>query len=266
MIRAALILLVCAILAPLPGTPTLLEAAEIPDDWTIDNVRRSEPTGGAEFIELRNLHGDLRVRPADEEEISLSAMIQRHSDDPRLPEIRTSSEGSSFRIEVLYPEANDTEPTPLPDAWSKRRVDMTVFVPAKRPLTIETARGLIEIKGLNHGITARSASGDVVISTAGPVNATTEHGSITVRFSDTGWETPVELQTLTGSITVTLPQTADTAVEMTTYGEITTDFSLTIDRRPGSGRKTAQATIAGGKSKLFMTSNRGSLKLLRAPF
>jgi hypothetical protein len=266
MTRVPFILLASAILAPLLGTSTFLEAAEIPNDWTIDNVRRSESTTGAEFLEIRNLHGDLRVRPVDEEEISLSAMIQRHADDPRHPEIRTSSEGSVFRVEVLYPEAEHAEPTPLPDAWSKRRVDMTLFVPAKRPLTVETARGLIEVKGLDRGITARSASGDIVVSTAGPVNAMTEHGSIAAQFSDTTWETPIELETLTGAISVTLPQTADTSVTMTTSGDFTTDFSLTVERQPGSERKTAQATIAGGKSKLFMTSNRGSLKLLRSPF
>ena len=192
MTRAPYILLVCAILAPLPGTSTFLEAAEIPDDWIIDNVRRSEPTGGAELIELRNLHGDLRVRPADEEEISLSAMIQRHADDPCHPEIRTCRRGIDvLRIEVLYPEAEGRTRS-LARVWSKRRVDMTLFVPAKAPAHPRNGRGLIDVKGLDRGVSARSQNGDIVLSTAGPVTAFTERGSITARFSATDWDSAVQ--------------------------------------------------------------------------
>lgn len=72
MTRAPLIIVVCAIATCLLGASTSLGAAEIPQDWEIDNVRRSDPTGEAEIIEIRNLHGDLRVRPADEEEVSNS--------------------------------------------------------------------------------------------------------------------------------------------------------------------------------------------------
>jgi len=265
MIRIHRILAACAIAVLLPSCQLRLEATEIPADWNIDNVRQSEPTGGAEIIEIRNLHGDLRVRPVDEEEVSWSAMIQRHADDPLRADIQTSGEGSTFRIEVRYPEVESFEPADQPESWNKRRVDMTLFVPAKRQLIIETARGLIEVKGLDRGVSARSQSGDIVLSTAGPVTAFTERGSITAQFSATDWESAVQLETLTGAITVTLPPTADTTVTMTTSGELTTDFSLTIDQQPGSERKTARATTGKGESELSMTSSRGNLKLLRSP-
>ena len=265
MIRLFAILLTLVITNVALQPPRSSAAAEIPADWKIDNVRRSESARGTETVEILNLHGDLRIRPTDEDEIYLSAMIQRHADDPLRAEIATGHEDSTLHLDVSYPEIDGFVPAEQPADWRKRRVDLTVFVPAKRPLTIETDRGLLEVKGLDHGITARSAHGDIVLATGGPVTARTERGSITCRFTDSDWPRPAELETLTGSITVTLPAAADTTVIMTTLGELTTDFSLTVTRPSDSERKTARAIIGKGTVELLMTSNRGNLKLLRQP-
>lgn len=266
MSRTHRILWVCVLAGLLAVPQTRSTATDIPEDWLIDNQRWTEPTTGAELIEVRNFHGDVRIRPADEEEIFLSAMIQRHVDDPLRAEIDTTREDATFRVEVRYPDVGDFDPAEHPEAWSKRRVDLTVYVPAKRPLTVETLRGLVEIKGLNHGITARSTSGDIVLATAGHATAKTERGSITARFADTDWESAVELETLTGSIAVTLPPSADVTATLATSGELTTDFSLTVEHPAESQHKTASARIGKGSSELSITSKRGSLKLLRAPF
>ena len=243
-----------------------LGAAEIPTDWVIDNVRRTEPTRGSERIEIRNLQGDLRIRPNDQDEVYLSAMIQRHAEDPLRAEILTESGDGTYRIEVSYPPAAGDKMVADPPEWQKRRVDLTVFVPAKRPIRLETDRGLLEVKGLEHGIEARSAHGNITVSTGGPLVARTGRGSITCRFSATDWQSPVELETLTGPIAVTLPADANTTVTMTTFGELTTDYSLTVSQPNRQIPKTAQATIGKGERELFMTSNRGNLKLVREPF
>jgi hypothetical protein len=243
-----------------------LGATEVSTDWIIDNVRRTEPTRGSVRIEIRNLFGDLRIRPSDQDEIYLSAMLQRHSEDPLRAEIVTGPVDGTYRIEVTYPPPEGGELVADLPEWQKRRVDLTVFVPAKRPIRLETDRGLLEVKGLEHGIEAWSAHGNITVSTGGPLIARTGRGSITCRFSATDWQRPVELETLTGPIAVTLPADANTTVTMETFGELTTDYSLTVSRPNRQTPKTAQAAIGKGERELFMTSNRGNLKLVREPF
>ncbi len=239
-----------------------LLAAEIPAQWEIDNVRRTEPAAGAERFEVHNLHGDLRLRPTDREEIFLSAMRQRHVDDPLRAEIDVTRDGSTCRIGVRYRSVKDLDASDPPDSWRRRRVDVTLFVPAGRPIVVETDEGLIEVKGFDHGIVARSEVGDIVLWTAGHVSARTERGSISVRFSNTDWSAPVELETRTGSITAALPAEADASVTLRTSGQLTTDYSMTIERAPGSRQKTGHATLGTGRSKLSLTSARGNLTLI----
>jgi hypothetical protein len=260
------ILTICAAAALWLSASGKVPAAEVPTDWVIDTVRRTAPTLGSERLEIRNLFGDLRIRPTDQDEIQLSAMIQRHVDDPRRAGIITGDSDGTYRIEVSYPALERAAPATDPPEWRKRRVDLTVFVPAKRPVRLETDRGLLEVKGLDRGIEARSAHGDISVATGGPLIARTGRGSITCHFSATDWRAAVELETLTGPIGVILPAEADVAVTMTTFGELTTDYSLTVSRASRLTPKTAHATIGQGGRELFMTSNRGNLKLVREPF
>ncbi len=246
--------------------PWLVSATEIPPDWLVENHRQTLSTDGADRVVIRNPHGDLRVRPTDQSEITYSAMLQRHADDPRQAEIRGTAEKSRFRLEVVYPESKDLGSGEVPDEWTKRRVDLTIFVPAKSALDLVTTSGLIEAKGIDRRVTARSQNGDIVLASARAVSAVTEQGSITVRFTSTTWSQAAELETLTGPISVTLPQSAHTSVTMESSGEMTTDFTLTIERPEGGSRKIGRAVIGKGASELLITSRRGTLKLLRSPF
>jgi hypothetical protein len=238
----------------------------VPEDWRIDNSRWSEPVGSTTTVTIRNLFGDLRVRPTGDDQIALSAMIQRHRDDPRRAEVQHSIVGDTFELEVGYPPVADLDPGEVPASWRRRRVDLTVFVPAGRNLIIETAAGLIEIKGLADGVEARSASGDIALDVGGPVDAHTERGAIRVQFKDTRWPAGSTLQTLTGDIAAWLPPQANATAHLETFGEITTDYSIAISRQPGSTRKSAVAVVGDGGARLSLTSNRGSLKLLRSPY
>ena len=53
-------------------------------------------------------------------------------------------------------------------------------------------------------------------------------------------------------------------MEAETFGEITTDYSIEIERREGSARKYALAEIGAGGGTLEIRSNRGRIKLLRS--
>ncbi len=249
------------------------------EDW---NISRHEWTGEAAEgtgVAIVNLHGDLRVRKGTGGELYLLAVIQRHNDDPRRAEVATEAAAGETRLEVRYPKVPDTETgevspgeaasrvgvrQDIPEAWKKRRVDLTVFVPAGARVTARTSTGLVELKGLTGDVEATSDSGDLRIRTAGGVLARTQHGDVLAQFRRTDWSGNSEIETLTGNIRVELPHGGRADVHIETRGEITTDYSIEIRRRDGSLLKLGTAKIGEDGGRLVLKSNRGAIRLIES--
>jgi hypothetical protein len=90
-------------------------------------------------------------------------------------------------------------------------------------------------------------------------------GTISATLRPTGWSRTPELRTEAGDIALYLPGAAAARVEATTAGEITTDYSLTIERSGGGAVKHALAVVGGGGPAAYLKSDSGNLKLLQTP-
>jgi len=65
-----------------------------------------------------------------------------------------------------------------------------------------------------------------------------------------------------GSIEVYLPRQTSLAIEATTSGKITTDYSIQIQRNPGEKEKFATMTLGEGKNRLVIKNSSGAIEIL----
>jgi len=251
------------LLAGMPGG-TLPDTS--PNDWQIEHYRWSGSLAAGRTIEIRNDHGDIRCRLSDGEEVFFSAVIQRHSDDPRRAEIAIEESKGGLTISVLYPPVDNPGAAEITPEMERRRVDLTALIPAGGRITARTIKGLIEARGLESDVEASSLSGSIVLSTTGLVRARTEHGRIDATLASGTWQGLPTLETVTGDITLFLPPSTDATIRAETRGLITTDYSIEISQETAIGPKRAVARIGEGRLKLAISSSKGNVRILKSRF
>ncbi|GAB4188665.1 MAG: hypothetical protein Tsb002_15140 [Wenzhouxiangellaceae bacterium] len=212
-----------------------------------------------EAVRVENRWGDIRVRTHEQRQIYVLANIQRHQQDSRSMDLVLDEENPGLGITTYFP-ADDKQPTPAD--WQPRRIDLTVFVPATQRLALTTEHGLLEARGVQAALSARTENGAINLRAKGAVDAESRYGEIQVFFLDSNWSSDSRLQTQTGSIEALFARGFDARVEFETHGQITTDFSVTIERDQHEEYKTGYAKIGSAKQKLTIKSDRGAIRLL----
>ena len=212
-------------------------------------------------VVVRNDHGDIRARYGGREgKVEVMAVIQHLSARQPPLAVRAREGAGGVTVSVDYGDADAPANEPVPD-----RADLVVFVPEGATLEARTEAGLIEVKGLQGPVSARSVRGDLSFSVAGPVTAFTEQGRIRASL-DPAVTAPQRLETRTGDIFVTLRDNANLALEASTSGEIATDFTLRMERMPhAEPDKKAFVKIGRGRAKLTVLSKRGRIRLTWLP-
>jgi len=237
---------------------------QAPDDssWLIASLSDSFPAAAGATLRLRHLGGDVRIEAADTDRVQVTAVAQSHRDDPRKPSIRfVPSEGDlgegGHRLIIEFAQLE----VAAAGAWSKRRIDVGLLVPAGIRIEIETDRGLIEAKKLTSAARLVSDRGEIVYDGSGDLTARTERGSMRVLLRKTGQGRFADLSTLTGDIWCILLEGAGADVTLETRGPVTTDYTVEIDRAPGSPLKKVRIRVGAGGSKLTLQSHSGGIRL-----
>jgi len=132
-------------------------------------------------------------------------------------------------------------------------------------LDVETREDQINAKGLKGDLTARSEQGDIHIrSIEGRVRAWTTRGQIAASLETDVTLASQEFSTETGDIEVYRWEDENMEVNIATSGEISTDFSVSIEHlRSEEPGKRAVATVGEGGTKLSLYTKRGRVRLLR---
>lgn len=238
--------------------------AQEAEDWKIERLRWEGPAAAVETIRIHNPYGDVRCRPAPGDEMSITAIVQRHERDADVAELQVTP-GSALGVEVAWVAGDAEHGGEFVDGMERRRVDLMVLVPAGPTLDIRTASGLLEAKSLANDVRAATARGDVVLAIAGTPTVLTDGGRVDVTLRGTDWSGPARLETATGQITVWLPPATDALVEAATEGILSTDFSIEVNRSAGGRRKSARAVLGEGARRLTLTSVKGDVRLFRLP-
>lgn len=257
------------LLLPIASSPARTGAQEEASSWSLERFHWSAELSEGKTVRIENLHGDLRVRHAGNREVEVSAVIQKDVRDSLEAHIEVHETDEGLSIKAVYrPRGNPaTEEADDPEeADLVRRVDLVVFLPAGNPLVARTGRGLLEAKGLQSSVEGTTTFGDIVVSTDQRIALRSQHGAISVVLKTTAWQEPALLETLTGDIRVELPKGADVLATATTTGEITTDFSIAIERPEHGFHKRAKATIGKGTCPLQIVTEKGGIKLVETAF
>lgn len=251
-------LLVCALLLH----PTAIYASDDVDPGTVPGKVTSSwfleiPSGGR--LRVVNPFGDVHARFGGyEDQAEILATSQRlETDRPEL-EVRLSSGDAQADVLVAYSR-------PVEHADTRDRIDLVVFVPQGVTLDVRTHDGRIEVKGLHGNVTASSLTGSIhVRSVSGRVRTKSARGDIVAHLETGVTGEPQELATETGSIEVWLWEDANLDVDLWTSGEISTDYSLSVEhQRFEEPSKHAVAVVGEGGAALSLKSKQGNLRLLR---
>jgi len=230
-------------------------------DWKVERFEHTLPLSEGASVRVENPRGNLWVRTHHEPGVYLLVHVQRHPDDPREVDLSLSQTEEELGIDIAFAQVEvDVEP----DAWTKRRVDVTVFVPPTTPTHFSTATGLLEVLGTHGPTEVETASGDIRLRIHGTATAQSEHGSVLAQFMRTDWSRPVEITTSTGAIRVEMPDGGRAEVVAETRGEISSDFSTEIEWLEAALLKRATLSVGEHGVPMKLMSHQGSIKVLQS--
>jgi hypothetical protein len=239
--------------APANEAPTAADPAA----WLLNSLSESFTVADGATLRFEHPWGDVRVEASQTDRVHVTALSQYHRDDPRVPSIRFSEGGTTGELAVAFVEGDVAEQ----EAWADRRIDVGLLVPSGVAIDVETDRGLIEVKKIEARSRLTSDSGDIVYDGAGSLEARTERGSMRVLLRRTGDDRSAALSTLTGDIWCIFLEGAGADVTLETRGPVTTDYSVEIDRQPGSPLKKGRVRIGEGGSAVTLVSHSGGVRL-----
>lgn len=245
------------------------ESQQAKEPWKPATRQWIETVAAGKRLKLVNPHGDIHVRFGGyENKVEIVATIQRLEES--LPELTVTFRRDEAGLEATVgPQAPSEPAAPAAPGTSKTRdrVDLAVFVPKGVALHARTEAGRMDIKGLESDLDAESVKGEIgIVKVKGRVQARSESGEISITLETGATRESQEFSTRTGDISVHLWEDANLTARIATSGEISTDFSLQVERNrfkePG---KHALAVIGKGGPELSLASKRGNIHLLWLP-
>ena len=221
-------------------------------------------------IEIKGVNGDVRAEPSGSNEVEVVAVKRANRDNPESVRIQVVPHAEGVTICAVYPSRDARQPNEcVPGEGGRMNVQnndvsvrFVVRVPAGVTLVGKTVNGEIEATRLNGDVALTTVNGSVSFSTTAGGRASTVNGSIRGQMGRADWLNTLEMGTVNGSITLTLPPDLSTDVRASTVnGDISSDFPLTITGR--ISRRKLEGTIGGGGRVLALQSVNGSITLKR---
>jgi hypothetical protein len=219
-------------------------------------------------IEIKGINGDVRAEPSGSNEVEVVAEKHARRDSPESVRIEVVPHAGGVTICAVYPSRPGAAPNEcLPGSAGRNNVQnndvtvhFTVHVPAGVQFIGKTVNGQVEATRLNGDVVLDTVNGSITFSTTGVARAKTVNGSIRGEMGRADWNDRLEMSTVNGGITLTLPATLSTEVRAsTTNGDIDSDFPMTITGR--IARRRIEGTIGGGGRMLALESVNGSITL-----
>ncbi len=221
-------------------------------------------------IEIKGVNGDIRADASGSNEVEVTAEKSARRDDPASVQIQVVKHAGGVTICAVYPSRDGSRPNECQPGDGGRMnvqnndvtVRFTVHVPAGVAFVGKTVNGGIEATHLNGDVALSTVNGSATFSTTGIGRASTVNGSIRGEMGRADWTDRLQMSTVNGGITLTLPSTLSTEVRVSTVnGDIDTDFPMTVTGR--LARHRLDGTIGGGGRMLSLESVNGGITLKR---
>ncbi|MDB4917340.1 MAG: hypothetical protein JWM95_4984 [Gemmatimonadetes bacterium] len=243
-----------------------------------DAFTMSERVPNGEWIRVRNLNGEMRVRSSTSDKVEVTATKSWRRGDPRdvRIEMKKSGDGS---ILVCAMWTDDTECTENSYSthnnrnqrrrdWDDNRdnrndvsVEFEIRVPRGVKVGAWTVNGGVSVDGVTNEVRASTVNGEVnATSTGGPVQASTVNGSVHASMGRWDGDQDLEFTTVNGSVVAEFTGDIDANIDLTTVnGRFQTDWPVTITGRIDP--RHLRATLGKGGRRIRLTTVNGNVEL-----
>ena len=205
----------------------------------------------AKTVIIKNMYGDVRLRYGGNENVIEYIGVIQNLDEGNSFTITNNTKNKVYSINV-----NLDKDTPI----KKSRVDLTVFIPTEKEVTVITDKGLIEAKGIKSNLTLKSDSGKIkVMKISGLINTENNTGMTSVTLKENiPAGTTQTFKSIYGNISLWISKNSHHDITVSTSGDIISDFSTKITKdRHQEPSKTAKIMLNKAISKLVLYSKRG---------
>jgi hypothetical protein len=216
-------------------------------------------------VEIRGLNGNVHAEFSSGTEVEVYADISSQVTDPGKVKVEVIHHDGGVTVCAVSLGVSPDSPKRCmlnSPGTGDARVNYTVRVPKGVGLIGRTVNGEVEAQGLQGDVSAETVNGKIQISTSGKARARTVNGNIIATVGTVCSMKSAALTTVNGSITLTTPSLANSALRAeTTNGAITTDFPIAGHRRLISRR-------IGGRNgnasrEIMLKTVNGSIQLRR---
>ena len=240
-------LLACSLISPTLWAAALStgDSAQQETQTMQEPQRRDDsfklPAGQA--IQVDNPYGSVYLRFGGyEHQLDIRSTVQQPDGAAVITFLPIARDGR-FNVAPLLPEG-----VVLADG---QRIDLVLYVPQAHPVTVRTAAGVIESRGVKSDIDLTTDDGEIAVrGTDGTVQARTGDGRIEVTLEDRARPGSVQrIVSRTGTVTVNVSDKLDAEVRLSTSHQFSTDYSLAVEHRDGQEpNKVATAVVGAPKS------------------
>ncbi len=235
-------------------------------EW-VEAFRWANPVPAGRQVWIRNTNGEITVEPSDGPELLVVAEKSWRRSAPELVSIvavpheggvtfcalweaRESRCDAGGEYQISGPKRNDVA------------VRFTVHLPPGVLVDVSTVNAKVSIADAAAPVVIHTVNGAIEAATSqGPVSATSVNGTIDVAIRALGPDGDVELQTVNGSITASLPRNLNAELDASTVnGRVETDYPMMVSGRVNPRHLTAR--IGSGGPRLAIRTENGSVRLV----
>jgi hypothetical protein len=216
-------------------------------------------------LEIKGVNGSIQAAPGAADRVEVVATRRGRRDDPEAVRIETVEHAGGITVCAVYPSRDPGKPNQCAPGDGGRmnvrnndvNVEFVVKVPAGVRLVARTVNGAVAASGLTDDVDAETVNGSVKVETAGVARAETVNGSVNAKMGRADWDADLAFKTVNGSIRVTLPASASTAVDAEVVnGSIESEFAVQGGR---VAKRRLTGTIGGGGRNLSLETVNGSI-------
>ena len=247
---AGIALLSCLWLSP-PALSTEREAEE--PVW-LSSIRHEAELAPETPLEVRNRYGDVRARGVVSGPLRVLTAVQRFQEDQEEPRIEIREEAGALRVEVHYPSAD----APQAGGRLQGRVDVTVMVPPGDELRLETDFGLIEVKGVDRDLFAKSRTGRLELITQRPLHAQAERGDTQLLLRRSFRDHPHRILSGSGNIQLNVPKSEALSLRVRTGGSIANQLAPEVEFSVG---ENGELRVGTAPYAIEIESSSGDIEL-----
>jgi hypothetical protein len=251
-------------------TPVLGQAPRT-DRWT-------GSLEGGKTLEIKGVNGDIRAEAASGNQVEVVWAKHARNSDPESVDVQVLPHDGHITICAVYPT-----PAASLRRWSRSSsapnecapnhggrmnvkdndvaVDFTVRLPQGVRLAAHTVNGSIAARSLRSDADVHTVNGRIALSTTGEGSAKSVNGSIEATLGSVSGTTPLEFETVNGSITVAIPRHANAQLRARLVnGRFDTDVPLLVQSFRSRPRAVDGVIGKGGRQLDLHTVN-GSIHL-----